>query len=235
MLLAVLVFAPAVGAAAEVVARVPGAEITRAELETAGDEPARVARFRDWVWASVSRHFIAEQGLSATAGDIAELQAYHREFERRDRLQRARKLEDLNRRLARDDLEADERAWLEEFRRVLTRMAECDAESGCAAPDADERTGLYEPWIEFWKANQALYEKYGGTVAATSSGPAAHGARVALIADYERRGLVQFFDPRLREQLFELMSRPPRLTVPPDRVDFTPYWKLPISPSYFPD
>ena len=40
-------------------------------------------------------------------------------------------------------------------------------------------------------------------------------------------------DPRLREQVFELMSRPPGTIVPQDRVDFTPYWKLPIPPSYF--
>ena len=25
------------------------------------------------------------------------------------------------------------------------------------------------------------------------------------------------------------------ILVPPDRVDFTPYWKRPIPPSYFPD
>ena len=52
---------------------------------------------------------------------------------------------------------------------------------------------------------------------------------------YERRGLVRFSDPRLREGLFALLTKPPSVPVPPERVDFTPYWKLPIPPSYFPD
>lgn len=211
------------------------AVFTHAELEAAGDAPAGVARFRDWIWERVYAHYVAEQNLSATAGEIAELLAYHREFERRDRLQRARKLEELNGRLAGGDLPADERAWLEEFRSVLTRMAERDAESARAPADTATEAGLHAPWIVFWKANRALYQSYGGTVAATTVGPTAHGARAQLIAEYERRGLVQFLDPRLREQLFELMSRPPGITVPPERVDFTPYWKLPIPPSYFAD
>ncbi len=75
----------------------------------------------------------------------------------------------------------------------------------------------------------------GGAVEVTTAGPAAHGARVALLADYERRGLVQLFDRRLRDRLFELLSRPPRRIVPPDEIDFTPYWRRPIPPSYFPD
>ena len=235
VLLAVLVFAPVGGGAAEVAARVLDAEFTRADLETAGDGAERVARFRDWVWEQVYRRYIVERGLSATPADIAEFSAYQREFERRDRIQRARKLEDLNRRLAGDTLDADERAHLEEFRRVLTRMAERDAEDARNTPDTDDESGIPAAWVEFWKANRSLYEEFGGTVAATRAGPAAYGARVALIADYERRGLAQFLDPRLREQLFELMSRPPAMTVPPERVDFTPFWKLPIPPSYFPE
>jgi hypothetical protein len=35
--------------------------------------------------------------------------------------------------------------------------------------------------------------------------------------------------------VFELMSQSPSIVVPPGNVDFTPYWKLPIPPSYFPD
>jgi hypothetical protein len=235
VLLAVLALAPAGGIAAEDVASVLGSKIARMEVEAAGDEPARAAYVRDWVWGRVYGHYLAEEGLSATPVDIAELLAYHREFERRDRLQRSRKLEELNGRLAGSDLDADERARLEEFRRVLIRMAEREAGSEHAPPEAGEQARFYGPWIEFWKANAALFRKYGGSVAATRAGPVAHGARVLLIADYERRGLVQFLDPRLREQVFELMSRPPGAIVPQDRVDFTPYWKLPIPPSYFPE
>ena len=76
MLFTVLAFAPAGGAASEAVARVAGAEITRSELEAAGDETARAASFRDWVWQRVYAHYVLERGLSATAGEISEVRAY---------------------------------------------------------------------------------------------------------------------------------------------------------------
>jgi hypothetical protein len=126
------------------------------------------------VWEKIYPHYIEEQSLTATAGDIAEFVAYHTEFERKDRLQRARKLEELNGRLAAGDLGSDERLRLEEFRKILVRMAERDAQSELVPADSPRN---YAPWIEFWKANGALYRQYGGTVAATASGPVAHGAR----------------------------------------------------------
>ena len=33
----------------------------------------------------------------------------------------------------------------------------------------------------------------------------------------------------------EERARLDSIVVPPDQVDFTPYWKRPIPPSYFPD
>ena len=212
-----------------------GEEITRATLDAAGDEPAQVALLRDWVWVRVYAHYIAEHALAATPQDIAELLAYDREFDARDRRQRARKLAELNERLASADLDAAERTRLDEFRAVLTRLAKWEAAQDKAPPEDAEDPGAYASWIEFWKGNRALYEEYGGTVAATSAGPAAYGARVRLIAEYERRGFVQFHDPRLRARLIELMSRPPERVVPPQEVDFTPYWRRPIPPSYYPD
>ena len=236
--MACLLFAPAgvpASVAAEVAARVTGAEITRAELETAGDEAAQVVLLREWVWERIYAHYVAEHGLSATAREVAELLAYHREFDRRDRLQRTRKLAELNERLAREDLDAAERARLDEFRAALVALARREAANDHAAPESADEPAAYAPWIEFWKGNRALYEAYGGTVGLTSAGPAAYGARVALIADYERRGLVQFPDAHLRARLMRLMSRPPGNLVPPQEVDFTPYWRRPIPGSYYPD
>jgi hypothetical protein len=218
------------------VASVLGDEIHRSQLAVAGDGRAQVARFRDLVWEKLASHYVAERGLAVTADELAEFEGYHREFERRDRAQRARKLEELDQRLAAGGLAAQERARLEEFRAVLARMAQNDAESDRAPPpDPARAAALSTPWVEWWKMNKALYEQYGGVVAQTQAGPAPHGARAALVADYERRGLVRFLDPRLREQLFALLAAPPSVVVPPERVDFTPYWKLPIPPSYFPD
>ena len=191
---------------------------------------------RDLIWERVARHYVAERGLAVTDGEGRGISVLSREFDRKDRAQRARKLEELNQRLATGELAADERARLEEFRAVLTRLAQHDAEKERSTPPDPERlAALSRPWLEMWKMNKALHEQYGGAVALTRSGPDPQGARVALISDYERRGLVRFSDPRLREALFALLTKPPTVPVPPERVDFTPYWKLPIPPSYFPD
>lgn len=236
VLLAVLSLASLPAHGAEGVASVLGQEIFRPELLAAGDEPAQLARFHDLVWMRVARHYIAERGLAATACEIAELKAYDLEFDRRDRAQRARKLVELSERLAADGLAADERERLEEFRAVLTRLALHDAGNDRKpAGETEEQAALYAPWIERWKMNKALYDQYGGIVALTMSGPVPHGAHAALIADYERRGLLRFLDSRLRGQLYFLLAQPPSLVVPGEQADFTPYWKQPIPPSYFPD
>ncbi len=83
--------------------------------------------------------------------------------------------------------------------------------------------------------NRALYAQFGGIVALTRFGPFPHGARLAVLEDYERRGLLQFSDAQLRERLFALLATRPRMTLAPGEVDFTPYWKKPIPPSYFSD
>jgi len=161
---------------------------------------------------------------------------YHREFAARDRVQRARKLVDLDQRLAAGGLSPDERARLEEFRRVLTRLAQHDAEQEQLPPPDPVRQGqLVTPWIEQWKVNKALYDQYGGIVALTRFGPDPHGARAALMADYERRGLVRFSDPAQRGRILAWLNRRPSMVTRPEEVDFTPYWKRPIPPSYFPD
>ena len=83
--------------------------------------------------------------------------------------------------------------------------------------------------------NEALYEEYGGVVALTRFGHDPHGARAALLKDYERRGLLRIADPLLRDQVMAVLDAKPSMTVAPEDVDFTPYWKRPIPASYFPD
>jgi hypothetical protein len=235
-LLAVVSLAPCYGRAQEAVATVFGLEISRSEVVAAGDEPAQLLRFRDLVWERVAGHYVAEYVLAATAAEVDEFMSYHSEFERRDRAQRARKLEELNQRLTQGELAPEERSRLEEFRAVLHRLAQHDTEKDRSEPPDPKRlAALSKPYVEMWKMNKALHEQYGGAVALTTAGPEPRGARAALIRDYERRGLVRFSDPRLREGLFALLTKPPPVPVPPERVDFTPYWKLPIPPSYFPD
>ena len=233
---AALALVRAAPSGAQEVAQVLGAAIDRSELPVADGPQAELGRLYDRVWLAVSRDYVRQNGLEATPVEIAEFLGYEREFERRDRDQRARKLEELDRRLAGEGLGAAERARLEDFRATLARLAQSDDESDREPPpDPLRRAGQGAEWIEMWKMNAALYRQYGGIVALTRFGPYPHGARLALIADYERRGLLRFSDLRLRERLFETLAARPSIELAPEQVDFTPYWKRPIPPSYFPD
>ena len=236
ILFAAITLGPLSTRGAENAVTILGEGISRSELAGPGTKAAELKRLFDLVWRRAARHYVEHNGLDATAGEVAELATYHREFERKDRAQRARKLEELNQRLAALDLDAKQREWLEEFRAVLTRLARHDASNeGLTGPDAEEQAALSGPWIEFWKTNRAIYEQYGGVVALTRFGPDPQGARLALIEDYERQGLIRFHDAGLRERLLGWLAAPPPLVIPPGEVDFTPYWRRPIPPSYFPD
>ena len=218
------------------VATVTGVAITQDELAAAAGDTARESRLLGLIWPRIVGHYVVRQGLAATPAEVAEVLAYHREFERKDRAQRARKLEELDRRLAADSLGPEERTWLREFQATLQRLALYDLEQDRMPPqDREHLQALLAPWVETWKMNRAIYERYGGVVALTGFGPSPHGARAALIADYERQGLLQFADTALRERVYAVLEHPPSMVVPHDRVDFTPYWKRPIPPSYFPD
>jgi hypothetical protein len=235
LLATLLLSGPPAVLAADTAAIVLTQIITRDEIAAPGGQTADIKLY-ELVWRRVARHYLDEKGLAATGAEIAEALDYHREFAARDRVQRARKLVELEQRLAADGVKADERARLEEFQRVLTRLAQHDAEQDRLPPPDPLRQGeLVTPWIEQWKINKALYEQYGGIVALTRFGPDPQGARVAALAEYERRGLVRFSDPAQRERVFAWLKRRPSIVVQPGEVDFTPYWKRPIPPSYFPD
>ena len=224
-------------AAAEEVARVLGVAIDRSELQAGGaGADLQLSKLYERLWSGLSRHYIEQHRLTATPREITELADYEREFDRKDRAQRARKLVELDQRLSAPDLPAEKRMRLQEFRDTLERLAKSDA-AGDAEPPPDEalESARRGQWIEFWKLDRALYEEYGGTVALTRFGPFPHGARLALFEDYERRGLLGFSDARLRERLMALLAAPPPIPLAEGKVDFTPYWKRPIPPSYFPD
>lgn len=218
------------------VATVTGTPITRADLAGDTGAIAAEARLLDLIWPRIASDYVAAHGLAASPAEIDEALAYHREFERRDRAQRARKLEELGERLAEPELAPQERARLEDFQATLRRLAQADQDRAGIPPlSSEQQRTLVAPWVELWKLNRAIHARYGGVVGLSGWGPWPHGARAALIADYERLGLLEFADTELRERLYALLRRPPPVAVPPDRVDFTPYWKRPIPPSYFSD
>ena len=218
------------------VATVLGAAITRGELEALADDRPRARKLLAMIWDHVAPHYIAEKGLGAVPAEIAELASYDREFDKKDRAQRARKLAELDERLGGDGLSPSELARLQDFRATLSRLAQYDAERDQEPPpDQAQQAAFYVSWVEMWKMNKALYDEYGGVVALTRFGPDPHGARAALLADYERQGLLHISDPLLRNEVIAVLETRPSMVIPPDSVDFTPYWKRPIPASYFPD
>jgi len=218
------------------VAAVFGEHVTRAETEHPADDEPPAVRLLGWIWQRIVPSYVAEHGLAATAAEVAELEAYEREFRKKDRAQRARKLEELNGRLASGSVPADQRARVEEFRAILLRMAKNDLELDRAPPGPPgERNAFYARVIERWKMDESLHRRYGGVVSLTQSGHSPHGARAALIIEYEERGWIVFHDPALRQSAYERLLARPSMIVPPHQVDFTPNWRRPIPPSYFPD
>ncbi|HXV09479.1 MAG TPA: hypothetical protein VD839_01610 [Burkholderiales bacterium] len=220
----------------EIVATVLDASITRSDLTAITDDRPRARKLLAVIWDHVAPHYVASRGLRATDAEIADLAAYDKRFETKDRSQRARKLEELDQRLRDEALDADERAYMQQFRATLQRLARYDAERDKEPPaDAEQQATAYAAWIEMWKMNKAIYEEYGGVVARTRFGPDPHGARAALLRDYEAQGLLTIADAALRTEVRETLAAQPLDVIPPDRVDFTPYWKRPIPPSYFPN
>ena len=220
----------------EVVAVVLDANITRSDLAALTDDRPRARKLLALIWDYVASHYIASRGLEATDAEIAELAAYHRRFQAMDRSQRARKIDELDQRLRNEALSSQERARLQEFRAILQRLARYDAERDKEPPEDPERqAALYASRIEGWKMNKALQEEYGGVVALTQFGQDPHGARAALLRDYEARGLLFITDAALLAEVRETLAARPSAVVPSGRVDFMPYWKRPILPSYLPD
>jgi hypothetical protein len=235
LLIAAVLSLPAAAQGPDRVATVTGVAITRGELAMGAPGVPSEARLVDLVWPRIASDYVARQGLAATPAEIEEAAAYHREFERRSRAQRARKLKELEERLAEPELAPEERERLEDFRATLQRLALRDEEQDSVPRDPERLRVLLAPLVETWKLNRALYQRYGGVVALTEFGPSPVGARAALIADYERQGRLEFADSGLRERFYRVLQQPPGMVMPPGRVDFTPYWGRPIPPSYYPD
>lgn len=185
--------------------------------------------------AAAEQDYRVRMALHATPAEIEEVRAYDRAFETHDRRQRARKLDELNLRLAAPDLPPEERVRLERFRAVLTRLAdyEADVEAG-SEPRSEASTALIVFLVEQSKLEFALYQRYGGAVGLDMAGPYAHGARAELIREYLQSGRVRVLDTAVEAALVRLVAAPPVYLLH-GHADFTPYWRRAIPSSYMPD
>ena len=217
------------------VAQVFGAALECRDVE-AREPVACAQRLLRYVRSKVGDAFVAANGLSATSAELERLAAFNRAFERHDRSQRARKLAEIETRLATGTLAPSERMRLEEFRAILMRLArfEADVDAGVetGAP-VDEKT--LRGWIEAAKLNAALYAKYGGSIGIAAHGPYAHGAMRTLILEHIERGDIRILDPIVAARFSTALDVPPRLVHTEGAPDFTPFWERPIPSSYMPD
>jgi hypothetical protein len=233
--LCALIVAPSAARSDAVVARVLGDDLSCQSLGAFEPAPCVRALLR-YVRTRVEQDFIQRRGLAATPAEVDALLAYNLAFERHDRAQRTRKLAEIELRLARADTPGEERGRLSAFRDVLLRLASFEA-------DVDAGTEQREPiplaslraWIEAAKLNTILYATYGGAVGLLPSGPYAHGARAALVAEYIERGEVVLLDADIGRKFMQALQAPPRLLHPGGVPDFTPFWERPIPPSYLPN
>jgi len=181
----------------------------------------------------VEQDYLERRGLTATAEEYAELEAYNLAFEVHDRDQRARKLAELDERLLQPRLDAAQRQRLLNFRDVLVRLARFDADVDAGvAQRAAMPPEMLRRVIERAKLEVALYAEFGGIVGVASFGPYAHGARIALIEDHLARGTITLLDAEVAEYFHALLHAAPVIADRAATPDFTPFWLRPIPASY---
>lgn len=180
--------------------------------------------------------YVAKQNLHATPAEIEDVRAYDRAFRTHDRAQRSRKLAELDERLAAMDLPADVRTRLDEFRAILDRLAqyEADVDAGIE-PRVEPSTAQIAHWIEQSKLEAALYRRYGGVIGVNAAGPYAHGARAALVLDYLDVRALSFMDRAVEAEFMRLLSAPPAIVFRGEHPNFIPFWQRAIPASYMPD
>ena len=125
-----------------------------------------------------------------------------------------------------EDLEAYGK-WNGEFQR---REGRADAGRPVTEAQAASRKRVWSQWITGFKANKALYEKYGGRVGLTKFGPEPIGAIEALLRERARAGDLVIADAALAKEFWSWYASQPRRVARPDEIDFTYYWLRPHAP-----
>lgn len=217
---------------AQVVARVFGTPVTSADIEYGRGDVAHSARLlKQRVEREAAQRFLRENRLEATDADLAAYARFDREFRQADKVRRARDLERLEKELAAGIGDPRRREQAESHRSTLQQLAKRDAEMAGVLPDEGSQRRVWKPWIEGYKLNKALYERYGGTVGITKFGPDPIGARAALLREHERKGDFSIDDVALHGAFWAEVEKPPRMVAKPADIDFGYYWLKPIDPA----
>jgi hypothetical protein len=196
--------------------------------------PAAANALRQRAMRSALDWFVATQKLAATDADLEAYAKWNEEFQRRDKERRAQRLEAIEAELAKPGIAGERREQMLRERDLYRQVAARDAEREAAARDPGSRRRVWGPWITSFKANKALYEKYGGRVGLTKFGPEPIGALETLLREREKAGALRIFDEALAKEFWHWYAVQPRRAAKPGEIDFTYYWLKPLDELYGP-
>jgi hypothetical protein len=197
------------------------------EFSSALNDP--VGGLYNLVMVEVMSDYAERNKLKATDEEIREYKNYQDQFMAKDRIRRQKQLEETEIRLKDTTLTPTEREQAEKRRSTLLSLARRHNRADeMRQLTGEELRSIYGPFIEAWKFNKSVYEKYGGTVAITKFGPVPTEAKKDVLSQYEKDGKLLIFDENLKSNFWSRVAEPPPLKAKPEEIDFTPNWKKPL-------
>ena len=182
---------------------------------------------RTRIMREIAQDYIKKNNLKATDEEIREFQEYQDRSIAQNRIERRKELAELDKKCQDTSLSSTEKEQTENRRATLIHLASIEKrlEEMSCKPTTEDLRKIAGPWIEGWKFNKSIYDKYGGTVGMTKFGPEPAGAAKCLLEDYEKQGKIIIHDEDLKREFWQRLSLPPELAAQPEEIDFTPYWK----------
>jgi hypothetical protein len=217
-------------AQAEEVARIDDVPVLARQIGLAEPAtlPAAANALRQRAMKSALQWFVAQEKVAATDADLEAYAKWNEDFQRREKARRAQRLEQIEAALKLPDLASAQREQLLRERDTYRQAARYDAEREAASRDPGARRRVWGPWITSFKANKALYDKYGGRVGLTKFGPEPIGALETLLRSREKAGALRIFDEALAREFWAWYAVQPRRLAKPEEIDFTYYWLKPF-------
>lgn len=213
---------------AKVVAVVFGKNISATEIGMSETTTVNAAsqRLLDLIWRDVSDRYAQKEHLVATDQECEAFEKFLSDSGARQTEKRKHELLQIELQLKADNLPESKRNELEQNRKTLLSLASLDSNAK-AAPQEIKRNASRQ-WITWFKVYKAVYERYGGKVAATAFGLYPIEARRKLIEEYIAAGDIRFVDADFELQFWKSYEKGGRFFVEKKQVDFTPYWLKPI-------
>lgn len=173
--------------------------------------------------------YVEKNKLKVTDEEIQEYKNYMDQFMAKQTIKWQKQLEELDIHLKDMALTQKERDRDEKQRSTLLRIINREKqEDKTGELTGEELRSVYGPFIESWKFDKSIYEKYGGIVGMTKFGPVPTEARKDLLSQYEKDGKLLIFDENLKSNFWSKLAEPPSLKAKPQEIDFTPDWKKPL-------